>query len=136
MAYIKEDKNRLAELYGRMANSLAAELQRGWTHFCMGFFVDASGSEEMLIYVSENEGRSWRDFMDDVFAADDIMTGVFDCKEACQELYALCAKAGDRWSCFTLTVDCDGNFNAEFKYESFKELNPVLKNMWMGEYLA
>lgn len=135
MAYVKENKNALAQLYNRIGNCLAAELPEGWTHVCLGFFVDKSAHEEMLIFVSDDDGNAWHDFMDDVFAADDIMVGIFDCKEFCQELYELCAKAGDKWASFTLMMDAEGHFKAEFSYDSFDKLTPVIKAMWMGEYL-
>lgn len=135
MAYIKENRNALAQLYNRIGNCLAAELTEGWTHVCLGFFVDKSGHEDMLIFVSDDDGNAWQDFMDNVFAADDIMVGIFDCKECCQELYDLCAKAGDKWASFTLMMDAEGHFKAEFNYDSFDKLTPVIKAMWMGEYL-
>jgi len=135
MAFVKENKQKLSELYNRMANQLAAELPDGWTHFCLGYCVSTSGEDDMMIFVTDDGGENWRDFMDDVFEADDIMFGVFDCKESCQELYELCKKVGDRWSHFTLMVDDTGHFDATFKYEPFDEMNPILKSMWIGEYL-
>ncbi len=135
MAYVKENKEQLGKFFVRMANQIAGELPEGWTHFVVGFFVNTSGGEDLLVYVTEDEGVSWHDFMDDVFNADEIITGAFECKETCQALRAECARTGDRWSNFTLIVEAGGRFSAEFKYEPFEELTPVLKSMWMGEYL-
>ena len=135
MAYIKENKAALAALYNRIGNHLAAELPNGWTHVCLGFFVDKHGHEEMLIYTTQDEGKQWYDFMDVVFASDDIMVGVFDCKERCQELYELCAKAGDKWSNFTLIIDAEGRFKAEYSYDPLEKMSPVINAMWIGEYL-
>ncbi len=135
MAYIKENKNKLMALYNRMGDCLAAELPKDWTHACLGFFVDKHGRESMLIYATKDGGSNWIDLMETAFESDEIMFGVFDCKECCQELYQLCAKVGDKWSRFTLTMDASGRFNADFNYDAFEKLTPILKRMWMGEYL-
>lgn len=135
MAYIKEDRKELARLYSLIGNHLAAELPEGWTHVCLGFFVDKRGHEEMLIFVSRDAGNHWHDFMDDVFAADAIMEGVFDCKECCQALHELCTKTGDKWTSFTLIMDAEGHFRAEYSYDECDRITPAVKAMWMGEYL-
>lgn len=136
MPYIKENRQEMSRLYTQATNQLVAELPEGWTNFCLGFFVDSADRETMLIYISLDEGKNWHDFMDDVFEADEIFEGVFECKATCQELRQLCIKSGDKWSCFTLTVDAKGGFAADYDYEAFNELTPMLKRMWLGEYLA
>ena len=136
MANIKENEKELARLYGEIANGIVKELPQGWTHLATGFFVDEDGCESQLIYVSENNGKDWRDFMKDVFAAGYVMKGVIESKEACQELHALCAKAGDKWTQFTLLVDAQGNFHSKYDYDSFERMTPMLRKMWIGEFLA
>lgn len=135
MAYIKENQAAMGELYSRIGNCLAADLPEGWQRVCLGYFVGKDGQDEMLIYVSMSEDGEWRDFMEDVFASDDIMFGVFDCKDVCQELYQLCAKVGDRFASFTFRMDAGGSFDADFSYDAFDKLEPIHRRMWMGEYL-
>ena len=135
MAYIKEDKKQLSQLYTTIANQLISELPENWTNFCLGFFVDTVGREDMLIYISDDEGNTWHDFMDDVFDADEIMIGVFDCKETCQELRQLCARFGDKWTRFTLIVNRLGEFSADYKYEEYDEVTEYYKKMWLGDYI-
>ena len=136
MPYIKENKQEMSRLYTQAANQLIGELPRGWTNFVLGFFVDNQDSDTLLIYVSSDEGAQWRDFMDDVFEADEIMVGVFDCRDTLRELRELCARSGDKWSCVTLSVNKLGAFEAEFDYEPLEELTSMRKKMWVGKYLS
>lgn len=135
MPYINEDRQELSRLFEQAINQLAAELPDGWTNLCLAFYVDTSERESMFIYISSDEGKHWHDFMDDVFAADDVLIGVFDCKETCQELRRLCAKVGDKWTGFKIIVDKFGGFSADFKYEPFDEMSMMFKRMWLGEYM-
>lgn len=135
MAFIKENKSALEALYSQIGNQLVAELPDGWTHVCLGFFVDKQGQEEMLIYTSQDDGRHWHDFMDDVFESEEIMVGVFDCKDSCQELYALCTKVGDRWSNFTMIIETEGHFRVDYSYDPIEKITPLVKSTWIGEYM-
>ena len=35
-------------------------------------------------------------------------------------LYDYCTTFGDEWKCMTLTIDYDGKFNIDFKYDSIE----------------
>lgn len=135
MTYIKEDRNKLSQLYTKIANEVVSELPADWTNFCLGFFVDTSGKEDMVIYASYDEGKTWHDFIDDAFEAENIMYGIFDCKATCRELRQQCAKIGDKWTRFTLMVNKLGEFSADFKYEEYEEINEYYKKIWLGDYL-
>ncbi len=136
MPYIKEDKQKLSQLYTALANQVISELPKGWSNLCLGYFADTSDRENMLIYVSEDEGKSWRDFMDDVFDSDEVMFGIFDAKDTCREIRELCSRMGDKWTRFTFTVNRLGEFSADFKYEEYDEISDYYKKMWLGDYLG
>ena len=136
MANIRENRAEMSRLYGQAANQVTKELPTEWTNCCIGFFVDVQGRESLQVYVSCDEGKQWHNFMEDVFASDIIMEGVFDCKETCRELYTLCSKAGDTWTGFTLIVDRMGGFSAEYDYTELDDFNLMRKKMWLGKYLA
>lgn len=135
MGIIRENRDELSRLYEQLVNQVVKELPLEWTNCCIGFFVDARQRESLQVYLSCNEGKIWHDFMEDVFSAEDIMEGIFDCKETCRELYTLCSKAGDKWTGFTLIVDKMGGFSAEFDYTELDEFNSFRKKMWIGKYL-
>ncbi len=129
-------RQEMSRLYTDAANQLVKEFPQGWTHFCLGFFVDEEEHETMLVYLSMDDGKTWRDFMEDVANADYIMKGAFECKETCQKLWRLCKAHNSRWSVFTLLVNAQGGFSAEYDYESFPHFNLGYKQMWRGKYLG
>ena len=55
MPFIKENRQKMSELYTRMANQTAAELADGWTNFCIGYIVDEKGQETQLVFASWDE---------------------------------------------------------------------------------
>ncbi len=136
MPFIKENREKMSELYTRMANQTAAELADGWTNFCIGYIVDEKGQETQLVFASYDEGKTWKDYMAEAFCSDRIMKGIFDCKETCQELREVCAAVGDKWTAFTLLIDAKGGFSAKFDYDPMPDFSSTQREMWIGEYLC
>ena len=135
MAYVKENKERMSEVFTAIANAVAQDLPSDWTNVCVGYLVDSSSHSEMLVYVSADNGANWSDFMDVVFSSDDILEGVFDCKEHCEKLYGMCCQSGDKWTEFALRVNALGEFTADFGYDNFDEITARRKSSWRGKYL-
>lgn len=134
MASIRENKQELAQIYAKAANQLASELETGWTNFVIGYFVCENESDHFLVFVTNDEGKTWCDFMDVVFNSDEIKEGVFSCRESMQELHAVCAAKGDKWSCCTMIVNKYGEFSVEFDYKPMLEMNTVYRDIWKAKY--
>lgn len=129
-------RQEMSRLYTQAANQLASELPRGWSHICLGFFVDENENETMLVYYSMDDGKSWQDFMEYVMEADEIVKGAFDCKETCQKLWRLCKVNGSKWSIFTLLVNAQGGFEVNYDYDRLEKFTIAVKKMWRGQYLG
>ena len=126
---IREDKQRLSELYTQIANCIVGDLLPGWTHFCLCFAVDAAQCETILVYYSLDGGISYRDL------ADKPRKGVADAQTGCQDLFQLCRAAGDRWTQFCLCVNAKGEFRADHCYDTLGSFTPLHQQVWRGRYL-
>ena len=129
----EELKQEMARIYHQIAGQLLPELPEGWTKLCLGFFMDENKNDTMQIFVAKDD-KEWHDFMEDVFASDDIMKGVFDCKDSCLELWDICEQHDSKWSSFTFVVDPEGKFNAYYNYEDLSQFNLDIKKQWLEKY--
>lgn len=132
---IREDKQRMSELYTQIANEIASELPGGWTNMGVCFAVDQNGFETFLVYYSSDCGRTYRDFMEESFEADEPAIGLFEAKESCQKLRELCVKSGDRWTQLALCVNALGEFTADYNYDPIETFTPLMLRLWRGRYL-
>ena len=134
MKAIRENKHDLAQIYTKAANQLAPELAVGWTNFVIGYFVCENGTDHFLVFVTNDEGKSWYDFMDVVFDAYEVKEGVFSCRESMQELHVACAAKGDKWSTCTMIVSKYGDFSVEYEYTPIQEMNTFYQDAWKAKY--
>ena len=132
---IRENKQQMSDLYTKIANQIAGELPKDWTNMSVGFLVDESGFDTYLIYYSTDCGKSYRDFMEEVFDMDEPAEGVFEAKETCLELREVCKKSRDVWTGFALRVNRLGEFSADFSYEPIESFTPMQLRFWRGRYL-
>lgn len=132
---IRENPEALLELYTEIANWTTGELPRDWTNVGIGFAIDSREFETFLVYYSTDQGKTYRDFVEESFDFDDPAEGLFEAKELCQKLHALCKKHGDSWSQFALVVNRQGDFQADFSYEPIETFTKLHLQLWRGRYL-
>ena len=103
----------------------------------MGFFVARDGEESFLVYYSTDGGETYSDAVRELVDRWDLenMDSLFDAKELCQQLHALCVEAGDAWTQFTLAVNARGEFGADFDYDAFDSFDAYHIEMWKSEHL-
>ena len=132
---IRENNEKMEVLFTRIASQTAGELPENWTNLGIGFAIDTRGFETFLVYYSDDQGKTYRDFMEESFEYDEPAVGLFDAKESCQELHKLCKSHGDNWTQFALVLNNQGNFAADFSYEPIELFSRLHLQLWRGRYL-
>lgn len=132
---IRENKEKMEELFAYIANQTAGELPENWTALGIGFAIDIQGFETFLVYYSDDHGRTYRDFMEESFEYDEPAVGLFEAKEACQKLHELCKSHGDNWTQLALVLNKQGDFTADFSYEPIESFSRLHLQLWRGRYL-
>ena len=122
-------------LYQRLAGQVAGELPGGWTDFAVGYLLDTAREATFLVYYSRDGRRTWSDRVAEAFDEEIPAEGLFDAQETCEDLYDLCAASGDRFTVFTMQVDAEGHFRADFEYDSFEEFSKMMLDLWKDRYL-
>ena len=132
---IRENKEEMAAMYTDIANNVVGELPQNWTKVAVSFAIENQEFETFLVYYSEDHGKTYRNFVEEAFEFDEPAEGLFEAQESCQKLHALCKRHGDNWTQFTLVVDRQGDFTADFTYEPIETFTRLHLQVWRGRYL-
>lgn len=134
---IREDKEKMKQLYIRLVSAVTQSLPEDWTNLCVGFFVASDGEESYFVHYSLNGGDDYTEAVSELMEQGDFgkAEGLFDGKELCQELHAYCSAHGDSFTQFTLCVDAKGRFQADFAYDAFDAFDAFRIQQWKGTYL-
>ena len=128
-------QERLYEFITVISNYINIDLPEYWTDFCLGFLCENNGYTELLLYISYDEGKSWKDCYEELFATECEMEGIWQARVECEKMREECIANGNQWNVFSLRVLNDGAFNVDFSYDELPIINEYVKRIWRGKQL-
>lgn len=136
MTAIRESEKELETCFQEIGSIVMGALPEDWFKVVIGYFIENESevAYQQLFFFSQ-KSRDYVDVLKEAWNNDIYAEAASDIKKVCKDIHDSCAKAHDKWSSMTMSIERNGSFDTHFSYEPISKFDSAYALDWQSEYL-